>query len=128
MLAAHALVAEVAAELIHPVKATYDEPLEIKFIGDTQIERYVECIVMCGERPRSCTTGDALQYRSVYLYSAIGIEKVADSFDHLSPLEESFLHTVIDHEVDITLTEALLWIGECIKHFAVFFFYHRQRA
>ncbi len=54
----HSFVAEVLGELIYSVISSHDKPLEIKLIGDSQIQWDVEGIVMRNERPCGGTSRD----------------------------------------------------------------------
>ena len=60
MRAVHTFVAEVTAELIHTLEAPDDEALQIKLVGDTQIERDIQRVVMRDEGARSSTARDGL--------------------------------------------------------------------
>ena len=61
--AVHALVPEVARELINTFKAAHDEPLEVQFVGNAQVQRDVERVVVghktaAQQRPgMACSTG-----------------------------------------------------------------------
>ena len=60
--AVHSLVAEVFGELVDALEAAYNEAFEIQFIGNTQVKRYIQSIVMGYKRTGSCTTRYWLQY------------------------------------------------------------------
>src|SRR5687768_536008 len=45
----HTFIAEIAAELIYPVEPTYDKAFQVQFIGNTQVKRHIQGIVMRNE-------------------------------------------------------------------------------
>ena len=49
MVAVHALVAEVLRELVHTLEAAHYEAFQIQLVGDAQVERNVESIVVRDE-------------------------------------------------------------------------------
>ena len=124
--AVHPLVAEVAAELVDALEATDDEALEVELVGDTQVERDVQRIVMRDEGARRCSARDRLQDGRVHLDVAAIIEELAHRREGLRTLEEDVLHPAIDHEVDVALAEAQLRVREAIEGLAVLLLDHGQ--
>ena len=62
-----ALVPEVVPDLVHAVEAAHDEPLEIQLVGDAQVQRHVERVVVRRERPRRRAAVQRLQHRRLDL-------------------------------------------------------------
>src|SRR5690606_23389323 len=77
VLEADALVAEVAADLVDAIVAAYDEPLQVEFEADTQVEILVQLVVMRDEGARGRTAVERLQDRRLDLQEALAVEKVA---------------------------------------------------
>ena len=70
----HSLVAEVLSKFVHPIKASYDEALEVEFVGNTHIEWNIQSIVMSNKRTRRSTPWDCLKDRSFYFYISMIVE------------------------------------------------------
>ena len=119
MGAVHTLVAEVARELIHTVETTHDQTLQIKLVGDTEVEGHVEGVVMGDERTSRGATGDCLEHGGLHLKIAVRVEILAHGVIHLSALQEDFAHAGIDHKIDIAATVAHLGISEGVVGFSI---------
>ena len=128
MGAVHALVAEVAAELIDTGEAAHDEALEVQFVGDSQVEVDVEGVVVRHKGPCGGAAGNALQHGSVHLEVALLVEVVAHLVDNLRSLHKRLAHLRIDNEVDIALAVAQLGVAEGVVDHAVLLFHDRQGA
>ena len=128
MRAVHTFVAEVTAELIHTLEAPDDEALQIKLVGDTQIERDIQRVVMRDEGARSSTARDRLQYGRIDLDVATLVEELAHRIEDLRTLEEDILDMAIDDEVDIALAEAELRISEAVEGLTILLLDHGQGA
>ena len=124
MRAVHTFVAEVTAELIHTLEAPDDEALQIKLVGDTQIERDIQRVVMRDEGARSSTARDRLQYGRIDLDVATFVEELAHRIEDLRTLEEDILDMAIDDEVNIALAEAELRISEAVEGLTILLLDH----
>src|SRR5690606_9842380 len=101
--AVHSLIPEIAAELVHPIESSYNQSLQIEFIGDSQVKRYIECVVVRDEWTSSSSTWNALQNRSVNLQCSAFVEKRTNGIHHPGALHEGFFYRRIDDEVCIAL-------------------------
>ena len=128
MRAVHTFIAEVTAELIHTLEAPDDETLQIKLVGDTQIERDIQRVVMRDEGARSSTAWDRLQDGRIDLDVATFVEELAHRIEDLRTLEEDILDMAIDDEVDIALAEAELRISEAVEGLTILLLDHGQGA
>jgi hypothetical protein len=79
---------KVAAELIYPLKATYYEALEVKLVGNTQVQRHIERIVMRDEWAGNGPTWYALEHRRIHFECSPVVEERADSVLHLGDADE----------------------------------------
>ena len=79
--AVHTFVAEVLRELIHAVETADDEFFEVQFIGDTQVERHVEGVVMGFEGACGGTSVKGLQNRGFHFQIALFIQEVTHRID-----------------------------------------------
>ena len=125
--AVHALVAEVARELVHALEAAHDEALQVELVGDTEVHRDVQGVVMCDERTCRSATGDGLQHRCLHLEIAALVEETADAVDDAGASDEDVLHLVVDHEVHVTHTVAQFGVVEFVILHAVFLLDDGQR-
>ena len=123
----HALVAEVFANFIHALEATYNQPLQIELGGDAHIHVNVEGIEMRDERACAGTTGNALQGGRLHLGVTMLVEEVAHGFEHGGTLQECVLHTLVDHQINVALTGAQLGIVEFIVGHTILIFHDGQR-
>jgi hypothetical protein len=48
----HPLVAEVLADLVHPLHPAHDQPLQVQLVRDAEVERHVERVVVRHEGAR----------------------------------------------------------------------------
>ena len=46
----HSFITEILCEFIYSVISAHDKSLEVEFIRNTQIQRNIQCIMMCDER------------------------------------------------------------------------------
>lgn len=128
-----AFVAEVLRDFVHALEAPDNEPLEVQFVGDAQVERHVERIEMRHERSRGRSAVDRLQNRRFDFEPTALVEEAADGCNHAAPLDERFSHVRIDDQVEIAPAVSLLFVGECIVNddvpvLVALFFDHRQRS
>src|SRR5690606_3512553 len=126
--AVHSLIPEIAAKLVHPIESSYNESLQIEFIGDSQVKRHIECVMVRDEWTSSGTTWNALQNRSINLQRSAFVQKRSNGVNHLSTLHEGFFHRRIDDEVCITLAIAKLGICNRIKGLSICFLHDGKRT
>ena len=73
----HALVAEIAVDLVHALQAADDQALEEQLRRDAQVHVHVERVVMRRERPRRRAARNGLQHRRLDLEEIHRVEEVA---------------------------------------------------
>ena len=83
MAGGDALVAEDAADLVHPLHAAHDQPLEVQLERDPQVQLHVERVVVGDERPGVGAAGLDVQDRRLDLDEALGGERAAEAGDQL---------------------------------------------
>ena len=99
--AVHALVPEVSREFIHAFESTHDKSFEVQFVGNAQIQRNIQRIVMRFEWSRRRTTGDGLQHRCVHFQPSLLIKRFPNGPDDAGSGFKRFANMGIDHEVYI---------------------------
>ena len=122
----HTLVTEVFRELIYAVISSDDKSLQVKLICNTQIQRNVQCVMMCDERSCGSTARDRLENRSLHLETACVVEILTHGSDNLGPLDEGVLHLRVNDKVYIALSVSELRIGESVVNFSVGLLYDRE--
>ena len=115
VLEAHALVAEVLADLVDAVDAADDAALEVQLGGDAQVQVPLQLVVMRDERPRQGAAVQRLQHRRLDLDEAARVQEVADRLDDAGALHEHLARRVVDHEVEEALAVARLHVGESVE-------------
>lgn len=128
MGAVHAFVAEVAREFVDSGEAANNQALQIELVGDTQIHRDVQCVVMSDEWTCGGAARNGLKNRSLNLKASVFVEEVSHRVDDAAAGDENVLHLVIDHEVNITHAVAQLRVVEFVVFHTVLFLDDRQRA
>ena len=112
VLEAHALVAEVLADLVHAVDAADDAALEVQLGGDAQVEVALELVVVRDEGLGQGAAVQRLQHRRLHLDEAARVEEAADGGDDLRALEEHLARVVVGGQVEVPLAVARLDVGE----------------
>ena len=124
----HPFVAEVFGEFIHAFKTTYNQSFQIQFIGYTQIQRHIQCIVMGDKRTCCCTSGNGLKDRSFHFDIILRIEIIAHGLIHFGSFNKNIFNPFVDYQIHIPLTVPLFRIFESIKCYSIFVFYNRKRT
>jgi hypothetical protein len=114
VLEAHALVAEVFADLVHPVDAADDAALEIQLGGDAQVQVALELVVVSDERPGQGAAVQRLEDRRLDLDEAAVVQEPAHRGDDLGALDEDRARVVVGGEVQIPLAVPRLDAGEAV--------------
>ena len=74
-----AFVAEVVSDFVHALEAAHDQALEIQLVGDAQIERHVERVVVRDEWTRRRAAVQRLQHRRLDFEIAERVEMTRGS-------------------------------------------------
>ena len=124
----HTFIAEVAAELIYPLKTAYYQALQVQLIGYTQVQRHIQCIMMGNEWLGQRTARYALQHRRIHLQRTLPVQEVADGILHLRYLYERIPYPRIHDQVGIALAIFKLQVRHRVKHLSVLFLRYRHRV
>ena len=123
-------VAEIPAELVHPLQPAHDQALEIQLVRYPQIQAHVQRVVVCDKRSRRGPAVKRLQHRCVHLQKAAVIQETPYSLHHGRPLAKGLLDIGIESQVQVPLSVPEFLVAEGIVHqqLAVpgFFLGHRQ--
>ena len=110
-----ALVPEVVADLVHPLEPADEQPLEVQLVGDPQVERHVERVVVRDERPRRRAAVERLEDRGLHLEEVPLVQEPADPADRLRAEPEHLAHLGVHRQVGVALPVAQLGIGEAAE-------------
>ena len=107
----NSFIAEIAVDFVHPVKTTHDQPLQIQFRRDAQVQIHVECVVVGDEWPRGSSAQNRMHHRSVNFHVTTRIEKTAQLADDLCPLNKNLPRLLVYDQVQIPA--AVSYLGVC---------------
>ena len=115
MLGVHALVAEDAAHLVHPLHAAHDQPLQVQLRGDAHIHINVLRVVVRDKRTSVGAAGNGAENRRLHLHEA-QIVQIAAQIRHepAADLEVPLTLRVHD-EIDVPLAVTDLLIGQAVE-------------
>ena len=112
MAGRHALVAEDAPDLEHPLHAADDQPLEVQLERDAQVEVDVERVVVRDERAGVGAAGFDVQHRRLDLDEPALVQGAAEAGDHGVADLERPARLVVDDQVGVALAEPGVGVGE----------------
>ena len=115
VLGIHALVAEDAADLIHPLKAAHSEPLQVQLGGDAHIHVDIQGVVVGNEGPGGGAAGDGVQDRGLHLQVVPVIQILAHMLDEGGADLEGAAHVLVHDEVHVPLAVAHLLVGQAVE-------------
>ena len=124
--AVHAFVAEVLAEFIHAVEASYDQLLEVQLAGDAQVLVDVERVVVGNERTCRRTARNRLQNRGFDFDVPELVEIFAHRGDDLRTLDENLAYVGIHDQIDVALAVTDFGVGEGVEGLSVLLFHDGQ--
>ena len=115
MLARQALIAEVAVDLVDPLHAADQEPLEVELRRDAHEELHVERVVVGRKGTGRRAARRGMHHGGLDLEVVAAVEEAADGADDAGPLVEDLADLVVHHQVDVAHAVALLDIGEPLE-------------
>ena len=134
----HALVAEVAIDLVDAFEAADHQALEIQLRRDAQVHVHVERVVMRLERPRRGAARDGLQHRRLDFEEVHRVEEIAQVAQYPVARDEHGAALLVDDQVHVTLAITRVDVGHAVPlvrqrpqrldQHAQFFHAHRQLA
>ena len=115
VLGVHALVPEDAANLIHPVHATHDQPLQGQLRGNAHIHINIQGVVMGDKGPGRSAASQGVQHRGLHLDIAHIVQIAAHELKELRPDQEVVLHVRVHHQVYVPLAVAEFLVLEAME-------------
>ena len=127
VVAVHALVAEVLANLIHALETADNQSLQIELGGNAHIHVLVERVEMGDERTGGCTSGDGLEGGSFDFSVSCLVQDFSDGANDGGTLQERVFHAFVDNEVDIALTITQFGVVKLVVGDSILVFHDGQR-
>jgi len=109
-----ALVAELAAQLVHALQTADDEHLEVQLGRDTHVQVHVELVVVRDERLGRRTAGDGVHHGRLDLDEVAAVEEAANVADDLVACDEDVARLVVHDQVEVALAVALLLVTQTV--------------
>ena len=110
----HALVAEIAVDLVDPLQPTDHQALEVQLRGHAQVQLQVQGVVVGDEGLGRGTAGDVMHHRRLHFQEAAAVEPFAHRAHDPRALDEHLACLGGDDQVDIALAVALLHIAQAV--------------
>ena len=111
----HALVPEVVPDLVDPLEPADQQPLEIELVGDAQVQRHVQRVVVGHERPRRGAAVERLQDRGLDLEKPALVQEPPDEGDRLGAEHEDLAHVRVHRQVGVALPVAELGVVQAAE-------------
>ena len=111
----HALVAEQAADLVHPLKAAHDAHLEVQLRGDAHVHVDIQRVVVGHEGPGGGAGSHGVEHRGLHLHEPFAIQIAPDLGDDGAALAEGLSDFVVHEQVHVPLPIAELRVLEPVE-------------
>ena len=115
VLGVHALVAEDAAHLVHPLHTADDKPLQVQLCGDAHIHINILGIVVGDEGSGVGAAGNGAENGSLHLHEAQAVQIAAQIGHKLAADLKIALRLGVHNEVHIALAIAHFLIGKAVE-------------
>ncbi len=107
-------VPEVAVDLVDPINAPDDEPLQVELRGDAEVEVQVQRVVVGDEGAGRRAAGDGLHHRRLHLQEAPRVQELADLLHEAAPQPEDRPGFLVHDQIEIALAVAPLDVLEAV--------------
>ncbi len=124
MCAVHTFVTEVFRKLVNAVKTTNNQAFKVKFVGDAQVQGYVEGIMVGYKRTCCRPTRNTLQYRRFNLHIAMRVKVGTHGIVYTCTLYKNIFYTVVHNKVNIAAAIAQFGVVKSIVCNTVLNFYN----
>mmetsp|Transcript_13827 Transcript_13827/g.40889 ORF Transcript_13827/g.40889 Transcript_13827/m.40889 type:complete len:270 (+) Transcript_13827:858-1667(+) len=111
----HPLVAEEAADLVHPVQPSDDQHLEVELGRDPHVHVEVEVVVLGDEGARRRAARDRIHHRRLDLEEAVHVEEAAEEVDGARAGDERAARRRVHDQVEVALAVASLLVCEAAR-------------
>ena len=106
----HPFVSKVFGKLINTIETADNQTFEVQLVGDTQVERNVQCIVMGDKWTRCGSTRNRLKDWRFHFQIALIIKKRPNGIGDFGTLKKSVFYLWVHNQVNIAHAIALLRI------------------
>jgi len=112
-----ALVAKVLRDFVDAFQPAHEQALEVQLVGNAQVERHVQRMVVGGERPRGGPPVDGLKGRRLDFEVAALVEKAAHRAQKLGALAKDLAHAGVHRQVDVAPAVAEVLVRHFVEDF-----------
>ncbi|OPZ60342.1 MAG: hypothetical protein BWY86_01024 [Candidatus Aminicenantes bacterium ADurb.Bin508] len=116
-------VAEATVDFVDSVETSDDEPFQVEFRSDSQVELHVQSVVVGDEGTGVGPPGDGVEHGGLDFEVASLVKKFSDSPDDLEPLLEDHSSLRVHDQVEVALSVPGLFVLETVELFG-----HREKA
>ena len=111
----HALVAEDTANLVHPIHAAHDQPLQVQLGFNAQHHVEIQGVVVGVEGTGGGSNLKGSQDGGIHFQEALAVQEVPQLAQNQAALDKGILHLGIDNQIHIALPIAHLPVGQSLK-------------
>ena len=109
------LVTEYTANLVNSLKSAHDQSLKIKLQGNTKLNVFVQCVVMCLKRSCSCTACVGNQHWCLHFHEVTSCKEITDFLKDLGTFDEYLLAVLVHDKIHISLTITGICICQSVE-------------
>mmetsp|Transcript_2418 Transcript_2418/g.6490 ORF Transcript_2418/g.6490 Transcript_2418/m.6490 type:complete len:480 (+) Transcript_2418:811-2250(+) len=106
-----ALVAELPADFVDPVQASYHQHLEVQFGRHAQVQVHAEVVVVGDEGFRGRPSRDHVHHGGFHLQKVSVVEVLADLGDDAGSDLENVADLVVDNQIEVALAVSGFHVG-----------------
>src|SRR5699024_8352610 len=109
------LVSEHTADLVNSLQSSYDQSLEIKLKGDTELEILVQCVEVRLKRSCRSSSGVAHEDRRLHFHKALSVQISPDRAENLRTLDKGIFYLRVHDQVHISLAIADIRVRQAVE-------------
>ena len=111
MTGVYTFVTIYTTDLEDSLKSAYNQSLQIKLKGNTELYILIQCIVMSLKGACCCSTCIGNQSWSLHFHEISSCQEVTDLFNDLGTFDEGILYILVHNQIYISLTITHIRIG-----------------
>ena len=114
VLCIHPLIAEDPADFVDLFQTAYDQPLQVQFQGNSQLQVLIQCIEMGQERTCGGASSVLHQHGRLHFEEALFIEVTADAGNNPGSPDKGLTNLRVHDQVRVTLTVTQIGVGHAV--------------
>ncbi len=111
------LVPENPAQFVYPGDASYDKAFQVQLQGNSQVEVYIQGIMVSLKRPGERASGNGLKHRRFHFEIVPLVQETADFPNDPVAFDENRPYVRIDDQVDVSAAEPYFDVGQTVPFF-----------